>query len=225
MLNLGGRPVIDRVVQRLRLVSELDAIVVATSTLDEEAPLLEHLSSRDVQVFRGSPTDVLSRYTGAARASGADVVVRVTSDCPLLSPSVTGSVIRRYLSEPSSIDYVSNTVERSFPRGLDTEVFSLRSLMIADAEAHEPPEREHVTPYIWRHPERFRIAQVVDEMDRSRMRWTLDTPDDYAFLQHVYGAMPERDAVPDFNEVLALLAAHPDWESLNSHVRQKRYGE
>ena len=147
----------------------------------------------------------------------------MTSDCPLISPTITGAVIRRYVSGSPRADYVSNTIQRTFPRGLDTEVLGIDVLLQADAEATAQADREHVTPFIWRQPERFHLVQVVDEIDRSHLRWTLDTPADYEFLRRVFSAA--QSDVVEYEDILEMLEEHPDWVALNSHVRQKRYGE
>ncbi len=225
MLDLGGRPVIERVVERVRKVPEIDAVVIATTTRAEETPLIDHLGALDAPVFRGPAEDVLARYVIAASAAKASIVVRITSDCPLIAPSVTSRVIRHFLDRSQELDYCSNTLDRSYPRGLDTEVFPVAMLEMADRGATALPDREHVTPYLYRHPRRFRIGQVVDGVDRSHLRWTLDTSADYELLTRVYSALGFAAEHADYDDVLAVLDANPTWSALNRHVAQKGYGE
>ena len=215
---LAGAPMIARVVERTRRVTCIDEVVVATSVLPEEEPLVAACAALDVRIVRGSPSDVLSRYALAASESRADVVVRITSDCPLISPMVTARVVEAYRA--GGCDYASNCHRRTFPRGLDTEVFSRAHLDLAHAEATDPSEREHVTPFIWRRPERFPIRHVVDPIDRSGLRWTVDTPEDLELAQRLYAVLGAGGH--DYADALAVLAQHPEWTQLNSHIEQKK---
>jgi spore coat polysaccharide biosynthesis protein SpsF len=213
---LAGAPMVQRVVERARRAPGIAEVVVATSTLAEEEPLVAALAPLGVQVVRGSPDDVLARYACAAEATRAEVIVRITSDCPLLAPEVTGRVVAAFLA--GGCDYASNCHRRTFPRGLDTEVFTRAALDAAYREAAEQPEREHVTPFIWRRPGRFRLRDVTDPVDRSHLRWTVDTPDDLALAEAFY-----RELGPDFTyaEALAAIDRHPDWATRNTHIAQK----
>lgn len=224
MLPLAGKPMIHHVVERVRWVPELDEVVVATSTLEQEQPLVEYLQAMGVPVFRGSEHDVLERYYLAAQAYDADVIIRITADCPLISSRVTSGVVRAFLA-CNDCDYVSNTLERTFPRGLDTEVVRFSALERAHWEATTPSEREHVTPYIWKQPERFRIQQYRGEVDLSTLRWTVDTPEDFEFARRVFGALYPKHLNFDVEKVLSLLKRHPKWAEINAGVRQKGVGE
>jgi spore coat polysaccharide biosynthesis protein SpsF len=222
MMPLAGEPMLARVVERVRRTVGIDETVVATSVLPEEQPLVALCRRLDVRCVRGSALDVLARYHQAAVESAADTIIRITSDCPLISPAVTGRVLAAFREGGS--DYCSNCHQRTYPRGLDTEVFSRAALELAAVEAREPSEREHVTPFIWRRPERFRLAEVVDQVDRSSLRWTVDTPDDYVLTQRIYDAFLPHDPTFDYAEVVSLLDRHPDWSSLNAHIEQKKVG-
>ncbi|MBF0164659.1 MAG: glycosyltransferase family protein [Magnetococcales bacterium] len=224
------RPILDKPLlayhlERLRRIPSVDAVVVATTLNATDDCIEAFCHQNDIGVWRGPEDDVLTRYHGAAVAHGADVVVRVTSDCPLIDPEISDLVIRRFLENRATLDYVSNTVERTYPRGLDTEVFSRDALELAFREARQPHEREHVTPFIYQHPERFRIAQVTDARDRSEDRWTVDTPEDFAFVRRVLEALVPEQPEFGWHEVLAVLQRHPDWRMLNAMVVQKRLGE
>jgi spore coat polysaccharide biosynthesis protein SpsF len=207
MLPLAGRPMVERQLERLHRCRTLSRVVVATSTDLSDDPLAAHLEGLGVDVFRGSLTDVLGRYVGAARAFNASSdVVRLTADCPLADPQVIDDCVR--LRARLGVDYVSNGRQRSYPHGLDVEAFTLDALFAADREATEPYDREHVTPFIYRHPERFTLGALIQAADESRLRWTVDTAEDFAFVERVYAAL--YPGKPDFtsDDVRALPFAH-----------------
>jgi spore coat polysaccharide biosynthesis protein SpsF len=173
---------------------------------------------------RGSEEDVLSRYALAARSENAEVVVRVTSDCPLLDGGLVGTLVAAFHAARAAgrpLDYLSNTVVRSFPRGLDAEVFTRKALDRADAEARTPSQREHVTPYFYQNPELFTLEQYVRLPDRSALRWTLDTTEDWELLSRLFGALEKPGTIFKTEEVFGLLDRHPEWTALNAGVRQK----
>jgi spore coat polysaccharide biosynthesis protein SpsF len=159
---------------------------------------------------------VLARFLRAAEATGADVIVRLTADCPLLSPSVSSSVVAAL---DDSVDYASNTLDRTWPRGLDTEVITADVLRIAGREAQEPVEREHVTPFIYRRPERFRLRSVRSLTDRSQLRWTVDTTEDLSLVRAIHDELGPGPF--DLDHVLAFLERRPELLALNAAVRQK----
>ncbi|MDK2125871.1 glycosyltransferase family protein [Parachitinimonas caeni] len=218
-----GIPLLQIQLQRLQRIHNADCIVVATTTEVADEPILALCQALQIPCWRGSQDDVLSRYAGAARSVLADVVVRVTSDCPLIDPDISASVIHRFAL--GDADYVSNSLSPTYPRGLDTEVFSAASLYQADQLARLPFEREHVTPFLYRHPERFRLAEVRCERDLSEYRWTVDTPEDFELIRRMLEAL-----APDWrdfrlDDCLALMALHPDWPALNAHIEQKKLGQ
>lgn len=213
-----GKPLLQHQLERLRRASA-DEVVVATTTNVDDEPVVALCRKLSVPFFRGSEGDVLSRYDGAAKAFGLELVVRVTSDCPLIDPSVIDQVIA---FRSDKYDYASNTLTRSYPRGMDTEVFSTEMLSLAAAEATAPYEREHVTPFFYKRPERFRLGQVVYSSDESAHRWTVDTPEDFALIEKLLtGLVPSK---PDYTleDALALIARHPEWSALNAHIVQKK---
>ncbi len=218
LADIHGRTMIARVVERTRRSRRVEDVVLAATTHPQDAPLLEEATRLGVSVFRGSEQDVLDRYVRCAQESNADPVVRITSDCPLLDPELVDRVVDAFRSSPC--DYASNLLDRTYPQGLDVEVVSGQALERAWREAREPWERVHVTPYINRHPDRFRLVGVRAEADFSRFRWTVDTSEDLAFVREVYARMAPRT---DFGwkEVLALLGREPELLEINRHVRQK----
>ena len=219
LLPLAGEPMLTRLIERLRRVQRADGIVVATTTNASDDPIAALCAQLGVPCHRGSEHDVLSRSADAARLHGADVVVRITSDCPLIDPALIDQVIAVY--EEGESDYVSNMLPPTWPYGMAVEVFSAAALAQAHAEATQAAEREHVTPFIYWHPERYRLRNVASPVDLSQHRWTVDTPEDYALVSRLFHhLMPTH---PHFTQadVLALLEQHPDWIALNQHVQQK----
>jgi spore coat polysaccharide biosynthesis protein SpsF len=191
-----GEPMIGRQLERLARAKRLDRVVVATSTDPSDDPLAAWCEAQGQGVFRGALGDVLDRFHGAmATVPQADTIVRLTADCPLADPQVIDAVIGHHLS--TGADYTSNTpAVRTFPHGLDAEVMRREALEIAWREATAPYEREHVTPFIYRHPERFRIESLSRAPSLAQLRWTVDFPEDLAFVRGVYAQLyPVR---PDF---------------------------
>jgi spore coat polysaccharide biosynthesis protein SpsF len=225
LMRLGGDTVLAQVVQRCRRSRRLDAVAVATTTLPEDKVIEEECRSLGVPVIRGSAPDVLDRYAQAMRELGSDVVVRITSDCPLIDPVVIDDMVGRYQALRAAgqpCDYVSNAIERTFPRGLDAEVVGATVLAEAAASATAAHEREHVTPYVYGHPERFALhAWTTPIPNASGHRWTLDTPEDFALLDKIFNALGDRAAGAGWQDVLALVEAHPQWADINRHVTQK----
>jgi spore coat polysaccharide biosynthesis protein SpsF len=219
MMDLLGEPVLVRDINRLRRSKLLDEVIIATTNLPADDKIVSLCKDRGWAYSRGDEYDVLDRYYQAAQAFTADVIVRITSDCPMIDPEIVDRVIRTYLDFPG-IDYVSNSLPpRTFPRGLDTEVMSFEAIEHAWTEDADPKLREHVTPYIYRNPEKFKIRGVVNAIDLSIHRWTLDTPEDLLFIQTVY----EHFGNDYFTwmEVLEYLDKHPDVVKINSDIPQK----
>lgn len=218
LLPLAGRPMLECLLERLQRVELADAVVVATTTNATDDPIVQLCADLGVACYRGSELDVLSRYAEAAAEHRADVVVRITSDCPLMDPALVDKVIGVYLA--GGCDYVSNMIELSYPYGMAVEVFSAAALATAHEHATLPEEREHVTPYIYWNTERFKLKSVRGEMDLSHHRWTVDTQPDYELVQLIYETLYPESPKFDSNNVLALLAKHPQWERINQHIEQ-----
>lgn len=217
--DLAGQPMLARVVNRTRRAKTLDTVVVATTTQPVDDAIVRLCEKQGWPFFRGSEEDVLDRYYQAASAFKADAIVRITSDCPLIEPEILDRVVNKFLFYYPEVEYVSNTLVYTFPRGLDLEVMSFGALEKAWHEDHNPAWREHVTPYMWRHPEKFRIRNVANDTDYSSMRWTVDTIDDLAFVRKIYECF--RNDAFTWKEVLHLLDMHPEWLEINQHVQQK----
>lgn len=204
MADVVGRPMLVRQVERLQRSRRLDALVLATSVQAEDDPVAELGATAGLKVVRGPLEDVLARFALAADAfPEADVLVRLTADCPLADWRVLDSLVE--LLAASGADYANNTMpERTFPHGLDVEAMRLPAFRAAAAEAEDPYEREHVTPFIYRRPERFGLASLTRTPSLAHLRWTVDHPEDLDFVRHVYAALIPKD--PDFGtEAVAAL--------------------
>jgi len=202
-----GEPMIGWQIERLRRSALLDGLVVATSTDPSDDPLVAYLESLDVPVVRGSLDDVLGRFIAVLDAFSPDVVVRLTADCPLASPLVVDRVVSAFLE--SDADYVSNTLEPSYPDGVDVEVVRASALRWVAANSDDPHEHEHVTLGVYRRPDRFRCLNVAGEVDLSSLRWTVDNADDLAFVREVYGELYPSNPAFDMDDVLELLRLRP----------------
>jgi spore coat polysaccharide biosynthesis protein SpsF len=221
LLEVAGKPLLEYQIERLRRATLADQVVVATTVNEADEPIVALCRRLAVPVWRGAEHDVLARYHDAALAHHADVVVRVTSDCPVIDPQVLDATIACYLGEGGQLDYVSNSLERSFPRGLDVEVLSFKVLAEAYIEALDEEEREHVTPFLYRRPERYRLANLACPEDLSGHRWTVDTPEDFALVAHLIGGL--YPVLPQFGlaDMLAWLKGRPQLSALNAHIEQK----
>ena len=221
MKEVLGKPLLEYQIERLKRANEADELVIATTINDTDQPIVELCKRLEVAYYRGSEEDVLSRYYEAATEFGADIVVRVTSDCPLIDPTVVDKVIKHYKDNRDKYDYVSNTLTRTYPRGLDTEVFSYKVLQEAFFYAKEQPEREHVTPYICWHPERFRLNNVFHHENQSQHRWTVDQIEDFLLIENIIKALYPNNPQFDMTDVLILLRENSEWVKLNAGVEQK----
>ena len=220
LLEIAGMPMLFRVLNRLARSKLIAEIVVATTKSVADDELVKACDERGVESFRGSENDVLDRYFEAARKYNADVVVRITSDCPLIDSLIVDQVIDKYMQNHESVDYVSNVLEpRTFPRGLDIEVFSNLALARAWEEDSNSQFREHVTQYFLRNPDKFRLMGIFNDIDLSYMRWTVDTPEDLEFVRTVYDQF-ENDLFT-WIELVTLLKRKPELLTINQHVKQK----
>lgn len=220
LMKLAGEPVLVRCVNRLYRARSINELVVATTSKPDDDAILNLCRQKSWPCFRGSEEDVLDRFYRAAIKWSADVVVRITSDCPLIEPVIVDQVVQDFLQRQPRADYVSNFLpSRTFPRGLETEVISLNVLERAWREDQNPAWREHVTPYIYKNPALFQIYGVTHARDYSHMRWTVDTAEDLTFVRHIYDHFGHD--LFSWQEVIDLLEVHPEWLDINRHVRQK----
>ena len=206
---------IVRQLERVALAS-VDAVVVATSTDSSDDPLVDAVEQAGVACYRGPLDDVLARMFAAATAHEARHVVRLTADCPLIDYRVIDAVVERHVETCS--DYTSNTLERTYPDGQDVEVVTLAALERAHRDARTPAEREHVTPYIYGHPEWFVLCSTTGPVNASHLRWTVDYAEDLEVVRRIFAEFADRPASFSMEEILALYERYPRLHSINAKM-------
>lgn len=216
-----GEPMILRQIERLRRARRIDRLVLATSVDASDDALADVVAKAGIEVSRGSLTDVLGRFVKAAAPHRPEWVVRLTGDCPLADPEVIDAAIEATLS--AGADYGSNTLEPTYPDGLDVEVVRFAVLQALAAEPRSAAEREHVTLSVYRQPERFRLHSVKQAQDLSSLRWTVDEPQDFALVERIYQELYPSNPAFNTADILALLARKPELASLNTG-RQRNEG-
>lgn len=225
MLPVSGHPMLWHVVQRVRATAGIEQVVIATGSDPENDPIRAFCELNDVAVFSGSEDDVLDRYYGAAREFGADPVMRVTSDCPLFDPATNARLLSLYAE--GHFDHVGVATGggavvagvNGYPTGQGGECFSFAALERAWREATEAPDREHVTPYLWRNRTMFRCGTVTAPTDWSALRLTVDEPEDLELVRAIYAALYVEGAPPfSFERTLEFLGAQPELLELNSSL-------
>ncbi len=214
---LAGAPLLQRMLERVARIDGLDAAWLAIPEGAEHDPILEAAPS-DVQIFRGDERDVLDRTYRTATAAGADVIMRMTSDCPLIDPTVSSDVLAAFRHSP--VVYARTAFTSGYPHGFDTEVFTMAALTTAHEEATKQEEREHVTPFIWRQPARFPAMEVDHHPDFRHWRLTVDTPEDYALVEQIFEKLFPQNPFFGFAEIRALLAAEPALLDINANISQ-----
>lgn len=216
---LADGSVLEEVLRRCRAIPGADLVVCAVPESRKDDPVAEEARRCGAVVTRGSEADVLDRYFKSARTVGADVIMRVTSDCPLIDPGVCASVLD--LRAAQGIDYACNNLPPSYPHGLDCEAFTSEALELAWRKGMTQEDREHVTPWLRRAPEIRRAALAGPGGDCVHLRWTLDYPEDYEFLKAAFALMPAPPAIPGWEEVALLLKHHPEVAAINSQHCQR----
>ena len=224
LLDLAGQTVLGHTVMRALRIEGVDEVVVATTVEERDDAVVREAERLGVPCFRGSEHDVLSRYLGAARRHDADLIVRITSDCPLIDPVESAKVVRalvRGQEDPRPADYASNGLRRTYPRGLDTEAVTRDALERIDALATAPREREHVTLYINEHADDFRRISVENDEDHGEHRWTVDTPEDFQLVSEIWRRLAAEGPIIPTRSILALFAREPALKQINAHIEQK----
>ncbi len=224
LLPLAGKPLLYRMLERVKRIAGVDKVVLALAEGAAHDAAVEAVSGLDVLVVRGSEQDVLARTAKAAREARADTVMRITSDCPLLDPGVSATILQAYADGiGDGLRYARTAIDRGFPLGFDTEVFSSQLLYEADETSTDPYEREHTTPYIWRRPERIRQMVITGSPDHRNWRLVVDTADDYKLAGAVYGELYPSNPQFAHPELIELFESQPDLLRINAHVEQRPY--
>jgi len=213
---IEGKTVLEHVINRVRAAKNIDDMVVATTVKKEDLEIVKLCASLGISVFCGSEDDVLDRYYQTAKLFKAGHIVRITSDCPLIDPQIIEEVIELYFQKKA--DYASNTMPETFPDGLDTEVFSYKTLKKAWKNAKLSSEREHVTPYIRKYPNIFKIVNLKCEYNLNDKRWTLDEPEDFKFIKIIYKNLYSEDSLFGMIKILDFLKKHPEIGELNKNI-------
>lgn len=222
MKNLEGKTVLEHVIARVKQSKMIDEIIIATTTHNRDDVIVTEALRSGVKVFRGSEENVLSRYYYAAKENTIDVIVRITSDCPLIDPKVLDEVIQCFVN--NNYDIVSNAgadlSKRTYPRGLDTEVFSFRVLEDSFTNAIEAYQREHVTPYIYENS--VRIYYYMNDINYSKHRWTLDTDEDFSLIAEIYRYLYHGQHDFYLNDIIKLFETRQELFDINAHIEQKK---
>ncbi|MBP1993974.1 cytidylyltransferase domain-containing protein [Paenibacillus eucommiae] len=216
-----NKSLIEYQLERVSRSREINEIIIATTTNQIDESIVDICRKLDLPYYRGSEEDVLSRYYGAAVAFKADVIVRLTADCPVIDPHILDEIIRYYMQYRHHYDYVSNFIDRTYPRGMDTEVFSIDALHIAHHEAFLDYDREHVTPFLYRNAGRFTLGNFRNNENESRHRWTVDTIEDFQLVSNIIQTLYPVNPHFTLEDMLSLMREHEEWYEINAFVSQK----
>ena len=217
--DINGKPLLWHVIDRLKHAKMIDDIIVATTNNSKDDSILSWCNENNVKCFRGSEDDVLNRYYCASVAFPSEYVVRITADDPFKEPSVIDDVISKLLED--GLDLVTNNYPPSFPEGLDCEAFSFSVLELMEKSAKDVFEREHVTQFVYRHPDRFKIGNIVSEKDLSSLRWTIDNKEDYQMVKAIYANRKSGSkGILLMKEILEILDENPEIKLINADVKR-----
>ncbi|MGE7695960.1 cytidylyltransferase domain-containing protein [Lysinibacillus sp. NPDC094177] len=219
--KVNGRPLLSYQLERLNDSTFIDEFVIATTREEQDDEIVNFCEQQNISYYRGSETDVLARYYETAVEFNADAIVRITSDCPIIDVQVVDKTIGFFL-EYGHFDYVSNTLERTYPRGLDTEIFTIAALEKAYKEASLERDREHVTAYFYTNPNIFKIANVINDFDFSNFRWTVDTIEDFELIKNIIQALYVKNSRFTLQDTVNVMKENPDWFHINAHIEQKK---
>ncbi len=225
LMEICSKPVLQHIIERLRYCKTIDDIILAIPNTEQNDILEAYAKKIGCHYARGSENDVLSRYIRAAQQFNVTDIIRVTSDCPLIDPRLVDSMVDQYFTE--QVDYVAIDVDNYYPRGLDAEIFSLETLKQVNMEAHQNYEREHVTPYIYGHPELFNVKFLKAEgkLARPELRLTVDTQEDFNLINEIFKNLYSEDKMFFTDDVIDFLDNNPELLLINKNIAQKKLGE
>ncbi|MFD2046674.1 cytidylyltransferase domain-containing protein [Ornithinibacillus salinisoli] len=217
-----GKELLTYQLERVSRSKYMSDVIVATTNNNRDKEIVSLCKSLDILYYTGPEEDVLKRYYMAAQHVNADVVIRLTGDCPIIDPELIDRITETYLLHNPKYQLVTNTLERTFPRGMDIEVFSLQVLKEAHKQAVSKPDREHVTRYIVNHPESFSLLNVSNSRNDSHYRWTVDTMEDFILIKKIIESLYPQNRNFTMEDTINLLAEYPEWQLINKHVQQKK---
>lgn len=223
---LCGKNALEHLISRIGRCKEVDLTVIATTVVPHDNIIAETARDAGAAIFKGSEANVLERYFQAACEFNADTVIRITSDCPLYDPQLLSEMLNRYKQlhrDNYAPDYLANNLNRTYPAGLDTEIFSIITLERAMSMSSKDYEFEHVTPYIRENPTLFTQLEHRNSVNLSHLRWTLDTADDFKMIETIYDALYPNNPEFTTDDILKLMEERPDIMEINAHVKQKNY--
>jgi len=215
LIDICGKPLLEHIIERVKCSKLINDIIVATTERKDDDVIIQLCRNLEIKYFRGNENDVLDRFYQCAKKSKADIIVRITADDPFKDPFVIDKIIRVLLTD-DTLDYVSNTIKPTYPEGIDVEAFTFQVLRKTWYEAKNAADREHVTPYIWNHPDIFKIQNVENDIDLSGMRWTLDSKEDLEFAREIYNRLYKPDKIFLMQDVIRVLAKEPQLSKINS---------
>jgi spore coat polysaccharide biosynthesis protein SpsF len=221
LIKIQGKEILWHIVSRLKLSKKLDLIIIATTNNKKDDQIVQFCEINNLPVFRGSENDVLERYYLTSLKYKVDIVVRITADCPFIDPNVVDKTVNAYMVRKSNYDGASNIVFRTYPRGFDTEVFTSECLKNVWRQAKLKYEREHVTPYIYTHKDKFRIYSVKSKSNFSDMRLTLDEIPDLILIRKIYDYFKHTNRIFLLKDIVNLFRKNPYLKAINQNVEQK----
>lgn len=225
LMNIGKKPVLHWVIERVKRAKLIDKVIVATSNKEKDDVIEKLCKKLGTGCFRGSEEDVLARFYEAAKVQKADIIVRITADAPFVDPLIIDKIIKIHFKNKN--DYTANDTENSYSRGMDVEVFNFESLEKANFNAKKTYQREHITPFIYEHPEIFKIeiSKAEGILKRPRFRLCVDTKEDLQLIRKIYKALSESKEEINIYNIIQLLDSNPKLAEINANARQKKLGE
>lgn len=213
-----GKPLLWHIIQRVEATRSVKRIILATTKSKEDIQIVNFAKELKLPYFCGSTNNVLGRFYEAARKFGSDIIVRITPDDPFKDPQIIDNFVEYFLKHKNQFDYVSNTIKPTYPEGLDIEIFTFKALERAWLEAKKSSEKEHLTPYIWSNPQKFRIKNLSYKKNLSRFRWTIDYPQDLKFAREIYKKLYPKKKIFLMKDILKLLKEEPELQKINQDI-------
>lgn len=223
LFNIEKITLLEILLKRLKLLEKDCQIIVGTTTKTIDKKIVNVCKKNGVEWFRGSERNVLERFCKIIEKKKSEIVIRITSDCPLIDSNIIKKGLKIFLKNSSKVDYLSNTLERTYPRGLDFEILKSECLLKSLSKTKSLDDLEHVTPFIYKNPKQFAIKQLKDKEDYSQLRLTVDTQEDFNLVKKILEYFKKKGSLYtfDYKDILKLLKKNPDWVKINTHIKQK----